>query len=483
LLLAQIEGVLDMAKIEAGRIQIEKRPVDLGKLLTSTVKIVLPQARYKGLNVHTEIGGDVARWFNADAHHIRQVLLNLLANAVKFTERGGIYLHSRVVTSNADRALVRFEVRDSGIGIAPGKQATIFEPFTQADDSITRVYGGTGLGTAIARQLVTSMGGQIGLESTPGVGSTFWFELPLEFSAPAGLDLTEEVGAAARWSAAAAALAGKRPSNVTKIRGARILVAEDNPTNQRVTQLILESGGHRPTIVDSGEAALDSLEHGTFDLALFDLSMPGVSGLEALKLYQFTTSKPIPVLILSANVTTEIIEQCQGAGCAEFIAKPIRATILLDAIERHLIVAGAPSAGVPPPARSDDRPALTVVDVPVVDPAAIADLGRLSRDSTFIERLVRGFRSDAERLVKAISDALSRRAYGELKDHAHALKGGAGSVGATQLMQLASRLEKATPDALRLKAATWTDELERTVQATVSALETYVDEQRRETGG
>ena len=482
LLLVQIEDVLDMAKIDAGRVQIETRAFDLGKLLTGTVKVVLPQARYKGLAVNTEIAGDVARWFRGDAHHLRQVLLNLLANAVKFTERGEVLMRARVVTSSPDGALIKFEVKDTGIGIPAAKQSQIFEPFTQADDSITRVYGGTGLGTTIARQLVTLMGGKICVQSEVGVGSTFWFELPLLFGEPAGIDLTEDIVAPHRNIAAAASVAAGQPAKVTKIRGARILVAEDNPTNQRITQLILESGGHRATIVDNGEAALDELERGAFDLALFDLSMPVVSGLEALKLYRFTTSTPIPILILSANVTTDVIADCQLAGCAEFVAKPVRAGALLDAIERNLAGATDCVASTAPPPRQEERPSLTLIDTPTIDADVLGDLGRLSNDPTFVERLVAGFRGDTEKLVRTISDALARRNYEAVKDAAHALKGGAGSVGAIQLVQLAIRLEKAGHDTLRIKAASWTEELARAADAALTTLEMHVEERRKRRG-
>jgi two-component system, sensor histidine kinase RpfC len=482
LLLAQIEDVLDMAKIEAGRVQIENRPFDLGSLLTSTIKVMLPQARYKGLDVRTEIAPESARWFEGDAHHLRQVLLNLLSNAVKFTERGEVVLKVSIVGMQSSVARLRFEVKDTGIGIAPAKQAAIFEPFTQADDSITRIYGGTGLGTTIARQLVMLMGGEIGVQSALGAGSLFWFELPFACAEPAGLDLTAELGSNQRLSAATMGL--QQAAKVTKIRGARILVAEDNATNQRVAQMVLESAGHRPTIVDDGEAALDALEQGGFDLALFDLSMPVISGLEALKLYQFTTSKPIPILILSANVTTEVIAECQRAGAAEFIPKPLRPGMLLAAIDAQLAARRSEPAPAPaPPPRAEERPALVVVETPLVDPAVLEDLARISSDPTFVERLLCGFRADAQRIVKSIVDAFARRSYEEVKDAAHALVGGAASVGAVQLAQIAARMEKASHDSLRTRAASWSEEVTAANEATLAALERHIEERRRRIGG
>jgi two-component system sensor histidine kinase RpfC len=259
-------------------------------------------------------------------------------------------------------------------------------------------------------------------------------------------------------------------------------VAEDNATNQRITQLILESSGHRVTIVENGEAALDALERGGFDIALFDLSMPVVSGLEALKLYQFATAKPIPVLILSANVTTEIIADCQRAGCAEFIPKPVRPTILLEAIERHLVSTAGEVMATPPPPRVEERPTLTVIDTPVIDKNVLRDLEQISTDRTFVERLIRGFGTDTNRLVKTISDALAARHYEEVKDAAHALKGGAGSVGASQLVQLAVRFEKANYETLRMKSAAWMEELTHAASAALAALDQHVETRRRESG-
>ena len=479
LLLAQIEDVLDMAKIEAGRITIERRPFEPSRLLPAIVKVILPQARYKGLAVNVQVAQDVAGWFIGDAHHIRQVVLNLLANAVKFTERGEISLRASITADDGSNARLRVEVQDTGVGIPKDKQALIFEPFTQADDTTTRVYGGTGLGTTIARHLTVQMNGAIGVESTVGAGSLFWIELPLERTAAQGLDLTEELASANRAANTAYVLAASQPATVHKLRGVRILVAEDNPTNQRVAQLILESRGHHVTIVENGEKALDALERGGFDIALFDLSMPLVSGIEALKLYRFTTKNPIPVLILSANVTTEAIDECNRAGAAEFISKPLRASFVLDAIERHATLEGGRGTTSRPPVAAEDRAPLTVVDVPPLDPTVLDDLARISTDDTFVERLLRGFRGDTERLATQIADALAKRRYELVKDAAHALKGGAASVGATQLTQLATRIEKATHDTLRIKAAQFTEELNGAVSRTLKDLEQHLEQRRR----
>ena len=268
-----------------------------------------------------------------------------------------------------------------------------------------------------------------------------------------------------------AAAAGAK---VHKIRGARVLVAEDNPTNQRVTQLILESGGHVPVIVGNGDEALDALEEGGFDIALLDLSMPVVSGLEALKLYRFAAEAPIPVLILSANVTTEIIAECMAAGAAEFVAKPVRASVLLDAIDRHLAEEASTRGRTATPTRTDERPSLTVVDTPPLEARVVAELAGLSKDPTFVERLVRGFRSDCDRLVGDIANGLASRNYEAVKDAAHALKGGAGSVGAALLVQFAIRLEKSSHETLRLRASALSEEARVSPTGPFAALDEHL---------
>jgi two-component system, sensor histidine kinase RpfC len=476
LALAQIDDVLDAAKIEAGHIQIQTTPFEFAAFVEQTIRVVAPQARYKGLSIVASIDESARRWFIGDPHHLRQVLLNLVANAVKFTERGDVHVRAFAKESErvAEATLLRIEVQDTGIGIPAEKQASIFEPFTQADDSVTRVYGGTGLGTTIARQLTRLMGGSIGFTSSEGVGSTFWIELALPIAEERRLDLTQELAASKLISPAIAASVnvGHR-ATIHRLRGAHVLVAEDNPTNQRVSQLILQSGGHIATIVKNGEEALDALERGGYDIAVFDLSMPIVSGLEALRIYRFSNPDPIPVLMLSANVTEEIIRQCRDAGAAEFVSKPVRPSVLLEAIERNL-ESGSKWGSTPEHAKVGEQPSSAPQVFLELNPVVLVELGRLSKDSSFVDRLMDGFRSDCERLRSQIADALAQRDFDAVRDAAHALKGGAGSVGATLLFEFARTLEGATHDSLDARAAALIDELRYTVGRTLRAVEAHV---------
>lgn len=473
LLLAQIEDVLDVSKIEAGRVTLHKRPFNLDALVTSTIKVIQPQARFKVLNLDWKVTPQAARWYAGDGPHVRQVLLNLLANAVKFTEKGGVTLTVRTLNDAlAENVphMIRFEVRDTGIGIPEEKQAKIFEPFTQADDSITRVYGGSGLGTTIARNLVLLMGGRIGVQSSVGQGSLFWFEIPLE-PAEAQTAGNDDDAYLPKPSAAALGAGAGVNGRAANPGRARILVAEDNATNQRVAQLILESRGHHVSIVSNGEAALDALESGAFDIALFDLSMPGISGLDALKVYRFSTSTPIPILILSANVTQEAISECQRAGAAEFVSKPLRASALLDAIERNLPegheTALPPSVPAPPLAQSLD-------DLADIDVVVLQELAMLSKDATFVERLIEGYISDLRRLLHEMSDALQLQDFVRVRDAAHALKGGSASVGAQRLAAIGGKLNDASDQALQDRGEAWRLELTQAATAATGKLQQYM---------
>jgi two-component system sensor histidine kinase RpfC len=314
------------------------------------------------------------------------------------------------------------------------------------------------------------MGGAIGVESTPGVGSLFWIELPLAPCAPSD---TEEARSSAPTST--------RDYNLVAVatRGARVLVAEDYPTNQRVTKLILESRGHLATIVSNGEDALDALETDEFDIALVDLSMPKLSGLDVIRAYRFIAPNPIPVLILSANVTTELIDASLAAGAAEFVSKPVRASTLLDAIDRQVATFDAGNGKLFGAAevQSNGSPRLKVVSSSILDDSVLEEILRMTSDPTFLGRLLRGFRDDCERLVPQLANDLEKGQIESARDVAHALKGGAGGVGAFALMHAATKLEKlSNVECVEQAAALWA-ELDDCTRKTIAAISRKVGDE------
>jgi two-component system sensor histidine kinase RpfC len=323
------------------------------------------------------------------------------------------------------------------------------------------------------------MGGRVGVESVVGKGSVFWVEILLSHAQPRQADLNDDLALSWKVPTSLQVSTNSGISKASRIRGARVLVAEDNATNQRVTRLILESGGHFATIVKNGEEALDALEQGKFDIALFDLSMPVVSGIEALKMYRFTENKPIPVLMLSANVTAEAMEQCHAAGAAEFVQKPVRASLLLDAIDRNL-ADRSEDFHATSSSRTEDRPSLAMIEAPPLDASVIAELANLSKDPTFEVRLLRGVRSDCAQLVEQIIMALEQHKFQDVSNAAHALKGAAGSVGAGLWVQFAARIEKASHENLRLKASALSQELARITLRTNAALDSHIESRSRQ---
>ena len=259
-----------------------------------------------------------------------------------------------------------------------------------------------------------------------------------------------------------------------------MLVAEDNPTNQRVTKLILDSVGHISTIVSNGDNALNELENGGYDIALLDLSMPFMSGVEVLRTYRFANRNPIPIVILSANVTPEIMADCKRAGAAAFVAKPVRASVLLDAIDHQLLPEVTDRTGESALATGAqlERAALTLVDIPVVDANVLNDLARLSEDPTFVERLLTGFRSDAERLRRSgrAGQSTVRRTQ---RRCTRPEEGGAASVGAKRLMAFAQRLEKADHEKLKSQAVQLKEELFQVTTCALEAFRKHSDDTRR----
>jgi CheY-like chemotaxis protein len=289
------------------------------------VKTIAPAASDKELPLSVSIDPGVPDRVEGDPGRLRQVLINLLGNAVKFTAFGEVALSVAATAHEAAAAELRFAVRDTGIGIAPAQQARIFNAFEQADKSTTRRFGGTGLGLSISRRLVEMMGGRMWLESAEGAGTTFYFTVVL--------GLTPAIGAGDSDGRAAAGTPAVVPA------GLRILVAEDHPVNQRLAAAMLRKMGHVPTIAEHGLAALACLGTATFDLVLMDVQMPEMDGLattEAIRLREQHLGGHIPIVAMTANAMSGDRERCLAAGMDDYVSKPVTAKELAAAIARAL---------------------------------------------------------------------------------------------------------------------------------------------------
>ncbi len=324
-----LNDILDLAKIESGQVKLEKTPTELHEWLNETYAMVRPQAVVKELRLRAEISTDQPVWVLVDPMRLRQIMLNLLGNAIKFTPQGEVV--ARVVVQNppllegaeasADETVrVRFEVQDTGVGIPKEKVADIFEPFRQVDGSSTRRHGGTGLGLAICAKLVELMGGTIGVESEEGKGSLFWFELSLPRARAIPRPEVEPPAPQPQES---------------ELKGLRVLLVEDNYVNQKVAQRIMERWGIQVVIAENGRLALHRLAEKPFHLILMDCQMPEMDGFEATRQIRMEERRAgghqhIPIIALTANAMAEDREKCLQVGMDDYLAKPIKPELLYE---------------------------------------------------------------------------------------------------------------------------------------------------------
>ncbi len=336
-LLTIINDILDFSKVEAGKLAIETLDCDVRHVVEEVADLLAGQAQNKGLELVTAVGTDVPRNLLGDPGRLRQILTNLLGNAVKFTERGDIVVRAELVSEETDKALVRFEVRDTGIGIAPETCARLFEAFAQADGSTTRKYGGTGLGLTISKRLVELMGGEIGVDSTPGTGSTFWFTARLERSTEPWEDKTAR----------------------TDLHGLRVLIVDDHPANRAVLEhqlaawhMVSQSAVDGP----SGLAALrDHRREAPFDLAILDMQMPGMDGIMLARAIRGDpTLAGLRLVLLTSMGQPSTSAETQSVGITACLTKPVRQSHLYDCLAT--VMAG-PSVCEPTPAQHDTPPA------------------------------------------------------------------------------------------------------------------------------
>jgi signal transduction histidine kinase/ActR/RegA family two-component response regulator/PAS domain-containing protein len=328
-LLTIINDILDFSKIEAGKLDLEETDFDLHELVAETVRAFALRANQKGLKLETAVSALVPAVVRGDPNRLRQVLNNLLGNAVKFTELGGVKLEVDRLNQSGEESFLHFVVIDSGIGVPREKQDAIFDPFSQADSSMTRKYGGTGLGLTVSSRLVAMMGGRIWLERDAGAGSRFHFTVRMSRAESSGLPAL----AAAVASPAAAPAQGCRR---------RILLVEDNPVNKLLAVRLLEKRGYSVATAGNGHEALQALDRECFDLVLMDVQMPGMNGFEAtgaIRERERSTGSRLPVIAMTAHAMKGDEERCLAAGMDGYIAKPVRAEALYQLIEATLAAA------------------------------------------------------------------------------------------------------------------------------------------------
>jgi CheY-like chemotaxis protein len=333
-----LNDILDFSKIEAGKLSLECIEFNPRLLVLDLVRLMGLRAEQKGLRLAYEIKPGVPMNVVGDPGRLRQVLLNLLSNAVKFTETGEVSLQVEPLgLSLENEVLLRFSVTDSGIGIPAERQAAIFQPFYQADHSITRRFGGTGLGLAIASELVGLMGGQLNVQSD-GQGSVFSFQVRFgvsEDQTQAIAQLAKAVAQSGSGRTVELVRVVKKPRSVT--RSLRVLVAEDNPVNQLVVTRLMEKQGHTVTVAASGEQAIAALDRDTFDVILMDIHMPEVDGIQATRMIRASeqeTGRHIPIIAVTAFAMKGDAEKCLEAGMDAYISKPIKASELFLKIKQ-----------------------------------------------------------------------------------------------------------------------------------------------------
>jgi signal transduction histidine kinase/DNA-binding NarL/FixJ family response regulator len=414
-LMAVLNDVLDFAKLEAGKAELSVQVCQLSTFVTEATAMFESRAELKGIEIDTSIAEGVPRCVSMDRNRLLQILSNLLGNAIKFTNQGRVELKLTATYLTAMDCSLHFDVIDTGVGIAPEAQARLFSPFSQVDGSLTREHGGTGLGLAISRALARLMGGDIGLESSPGVGSRFWVEIPVQVQ-------DEVLTSASEMSATLPA----HPNALRK--GARILVAEDNPVNRTVIGEMLTAFGCDFDFAENGAAAVKAVEEREYSIVLMDCQMPLLNGYEATKRIRSAgrSASALPIVAVTAHAAASERDKARTAGMNDYLVKPFNMASLFEVLSRWL-----------------QDPSATVRVAREPEPAASpAEDCTLDHDITRSPAIVRAFLKHVPTQIERLRSALDANNADEVKEVAHLLKGSCRMFGAKRMADLCYELEQ-----------------------------------------
>jgi PAS domain S-box-containing protein len=425
-LTAVINDILDFSKIEAGQLELESVEFELRPLLDQVRSILLETARAKGIDLLVEVAPEVPAWLVGDPHRLSQVVSNLASNAVKFTEAGHVRIGVRLAPAKGG-VVLHTEVTDTGIGIS-GDLGRLFEPFRQADASTTRTFGGTGLGLAICHQLVSALGGEIGVTSEPGAGSTFWF--------------TSRFDAASEHRPRSVGCTTAETAAVTHPRG-HVLVAEDNDVNQLVALGWLDAFGYTADVATNGAEAVAMATTTAYDLVLMDLQMPGTDGFTATRAIRDaeTGGRRVPIIAMTASAVDGERDKCLAAGMDDFLTKPVDGEKLEAVLRAHVLDAAdaADSAGSAGSADSADSEPLPEL----LDMRRLTELdGMGERAVALVDRAVRNFVEGFAGTMQALRAAVGSADAGEVRQLTHKLRGSALTLGVMRVAGIAQELEE-----------------------------------------
>ena len=436
-LLSIINEILDFSKAEAGHLDLEMSNFDLRALVEEATEVLAEPARAKGLELTSEVSPDLPTPIRGDEGRVRQILINLIGNAVKFTQHGEVVVRvSLLGPSEVSVPQVLVEVTDTGIGIAPETQERIFSSFVQADASTTRTYGGTGLGLAISKQLVQLMGGEIGVESAEGSGSRFWFRI--SFDPGAG------IGAMKTSPGTRAMIAESTSAPLMRSAALHLLVVEDNDINQQVAVGMLESQGHRVDVATNGQEALAALESACYAAVLMDCQMPVMDGYETTRAIRALPGpeRHTPIIAMTAGARVTDRDKCLAAGMDDYIAKPIRLAELAAVVmrctsgERRV----GPNIGQPRTRPSGTAPADPSV---ALDPSMISELHALNGRNGGMSQLVEAFLSDTSNHLDELGHGIEAEDPALVAATCHRLQGSSANLGASTMAGMCAELEAA----------------------------------------